>query len=114
MTTISGHIHFPEGTPAFSGATVHVVLEDTSMMDAPAPVLTEYNLTKVTYQSGTTIGFTFNSITLNEQVRYNIRVHVSLNGNNTIQQGDYITMQSYPVLTQELPTTINVEVRHVG
>ena len=35
MTTISGQIHFPEGTPAFSGATVQVVLEDTSMMDVP-------------------------------------------------------------------------------
>lgn len=114
MTTISGQIHFPEGTPAFSGATAHLVLEDTSMADAPAPVIAEYNLTDVNYESGATIGFTFKSITLNEQVRYNIRVHISLNDNNTIQQGDYITMQSYPVLTEGFPNTVNIEVRRVG
>ena len=38
----------------------------------------------------------------------------ALSGTNTIQQGDYITMQSYPVLTQGFPNTADIDVQRVG
>lgn len=45
-----------------------------------------------------------------KQRRYAISVHVDMDGDNKVSQGDYINTQSYPVITQGYPTQISVKV----
>jgi uncharacterized lipoprotein YbaY len=48
-----------------------------------------------------------------KQRRYAVSVHVDMDGDGKVSMGDYINMQSYPVITQGYPTQISVKVIRV-
>lgn len=114
-TLVSGTIHFPAGTESFSGAVVTVQLQDTSQADAPVTVVTQQIKRHVDYD-GAPIPFDLTG-TLpadnDDRSRYNIVAHVSLHGGGPMQSGDYITQQSYPVLTHGHPNHITINVQPV-
>ncbi|HEX2618655.1 MAG TPA: YbaY family lipoprotein [Phototrophicaceae bacterium] len=113
-TKVTGEILLDDSAPAFSGATVYVRLEDTSLMDATAPVLAEQVLHRVSHAEGQPISFNLEGERpVNEQSRLNVSVHISLHNSGEIRPGDYITVQSYPVLTHGNPDHVQVQVRRV-
>lgn len=95
-TLVTGEITPADGSH-FEDATVYVRLENVSMMDAPAAVLSEQILHNVDF-SGKSIPFELvGAPPDNPNGRYNVRVHISMTGSNEFSKGDYITKRSYPV-----------------
>src|SRR5262245_42826717 len=108
---VEGKIVFDGDVPAFSGATLRVRVEDVSRMDAPAGVPGEF--VKVISYDGTPIPFKVSGQSPDQSHRYNVRVHISIDGSDDIKKGDFITTQSYPVLTHGAPGNITVHVKKV-
>lgn len=111
---VTGEIIFAGDTPTFMGATAYIRLEDVSRMDVAANVIAEQVIPRVSGAAGQRLSFALNGQQPQDnRARLNISVHVSLSGSREIEAGDYITMQSYPVLTHGYPDHVQVEVRRV-
>ncbi len=109
---VTGEIHFPPGTSPFSDATVVVRLEDVSLPDGPAPIVAQQVLRGVAYK-GEPIPFTLTgTLPDDKRARYSVRAHVRFHGSDEIQTGDYITTQSFPVLSAG--DHVHVRVQRVG
>jgi hypothetical protein len=48
------------------------------------------------------------------RARYQVRVHVDVDKDGKVSRGDYITTESYPVLTFGHPSRVRVRVRPVS
>lgn len=108
---VRGRISFEPGAPGFEDATVRVRLEDTTVADAPARIVSEATLSGVALPSaGGTIPFLVPAGTAEAGRRYNLRVHVDRAGDGEVAEGDFVTTQSYPVV---LGTDATVVVRSV-
>lgn len=113
---VQGEIIFDEDADSFSRATVRVYLEDVSRLDALADLIAEQVIADVSHEKGTAerLKFALYGPSPDERASYSIRVHVDLAGDGDIHRGDFITMQSYPVLTFGHPDKVSVRVRRVN
>lgn len=111
-TRVTGEITFEDGTQPFSGATLIVRLEDVSLMDVAANLVTQQVMRDVAYD-GTPIPFELHANSTNDNTRYRVSAHVSFDGSEEIAKGDFITMQNYGVLTHGNPNRVQVQVRRV-
>jgi len=104
-----------EDAESFSGATVYVRLEDVSRADVAARVIAEQVLRDVSLRPGRPAKLMINlrGKAVDEQARYAVRVHADLDGDGQISRGDYISMESYPVLTFGNPNEAIVRVHRV-
>ena len=109
-------VAFDEETRPFSGATMYVRLEDVSWADAPATVVAEQVVHNVSYQPGDKRRVVVNlrGKVLDKGSRYAVYVHVDIDGDRQITPGDYVSTQSYPVLTFGHPDRVTVRVRKVA
>lgn len=112
---VSGSILFDEDARAFSGATVYVHLEDVSYADASSKVVAEQVMRDVSRRARSTeqLEFKIYGRLTDERASYSVRVHVDVDGDGEVSLHDYITMQSYPVLTQGHSRNLSVRVREV-
>ena len=112
---LRGTIHFEGVAPSLSGATVVVRLEDVSRQDAPSRVVLEQVIHDVDAIAGQTgeLEFCFCGRIADQQARYAVRVHVDLDGDGQVSPGDYISMESYPVLTLGYPDQVAVRVHQL-
>ncbi|PSB45492.1 hypothetical protein C7B80_16680 [Cyanosarcina cf. burmensis CCALA 770] len=112
---ITGEILFSAELGSFSGATVNVYLEDASFLDAPAKIVAKQVISHVAHEMGTEnrVKFAFIGEIADIHARYSLRVHTALHGNEQIQRGDYISMESYPVLTFGYPHQVTICVKEV-
>lgn len=93
---VTGKITFDDGV-SFNDATVYIRLENVSMMDAPAGVIAEQVIKNTTYD-GNPIPFELlGNVSADDRERFNVRVHVSMDGSSEFQKGDFITKRSYTV-----------------
>ena len=112
---VKGEILFEKDVPSFSGAAVYIRLEDVSRMDAPSKVISEQVIRNVKYDSisHSRIAFALHAKIPDTKARYAISVHVDLDGNGKLNVGDFINMESYPVLTHGYPNNVLVRVRQI-
>lgn len=112
---IRGEIELPPDAPTFKPAHVLVELEDISRADAPSQVVARLRLVTGVLHGGDLIPFALEVLdsALDERNLYSVRVHVDMSGSGEVEHGDYITMQSYPVLTRGYADTVRVAVRRV-
>lgn len=112
---VSGEVVFGEGDEAFSEATAYVRLEDVSRTDAPSHVIAEQVIRHVSYQPGQAgkLAFDLHGAAPDERVRYSVSAHLDVDGDGQVSRGDYISMESYPVLTQDYPREVTVRLRKV-
>lgn len=112
---VEGEIHFPPDA-VFAGATVHVRLLDATVADAPSRTVAEQTIPNVSHPRGAggTVAFAVRGSGLEARARYVVRVHVDVGGDGTVSRGDYVSTESYPVLTLGYPNRIIVRVRPVG
>jgi uncharacterized lipoprotein YbaY len=112
---VTGSILLSQELSSFSGATATVYLEDVSLVDAPAQIITKQVIPNVSHKMGTEnkIEFALFAEIPNPRARYSIRVQVTLHDDQSIHRGDYITMESYPVLTFGYPNRVSVLVQEV-
>jgi uncharacterized lipoprotein YbaY len=113
---VEGEILLGEAQRSFAGATVHVQLEDVSYADAPSSVVSEQVIPNVSHESGTehTLEFALYGDIPDEKGRYIVTVRVDLQGQGRVIRGDYLSMESYPVLTHGNPNQISVQLREVN
>ena len=113
---VEGEIFLEDAQRSFTGATVHVRLEDVSYVDAPSRVVAEHTIRDVSHEPGIEhiVSFTLYGDAPDEKGRYVVTVHVDLHGQGRITRGDYLSMESYPVLTHGRPSQVSVHVREVN
>jgi uncharacterized lipoprotein YbaY len=114
MSSVTGEIVFPESAE-FTGATVFVHLIDSGMLDASASALAEQVIRNFSRHAGDSpLKFELRpNDNINQQAFLAVTVHISMTGKDDVEMGDYMTMQSYPVLNHGYPDTVTVEVRRV-
>jgi Uncharacterized protein conserved in bacteria len=112
---VTGTIVFEAQVQAFAGATLIVRLEDVSYADAPAGVLAEYVEHGVAFdpQQDSGLKFRLAGPEPDSQSQYAVQAHVDVDGDGVVSSGDFINMQSYPVLTFGHPCDVTVLVRQV-
>jgi uncharacterized lipoprotein YbaY len=112
---VSGEIQFDQPPHLPSGVKAYVRLLDVSMADAPSRLIAEQVLTDISQKanSGQSIPFVLYGTLPDERGSYTISVLVDLDGDGKISRGDFITMQSYPVLTFGYPSHVSVQVKKV-
>ena len=112
---ISGRIVFGGKVKSFSGATAYVRLEDVSRADASATTVAEQVIKGVSHQTGKeeAVSFILYGDPPEEHSDYSVRVHVDVDGDGEISVGDYISTESYPVLTYGRPARVDVRVEEV-
>jgi uncharacterized lipoprotein YbaY len=93
-------------------ATVRVQLEDVSRIDATAPVVAEQVMRGV--GGGVPIEFVLHGGSLDPRARYNVRVHVDVNGDGQVSVGDYVSTRSAAVTAGSVPATVSIAVSRVG
>ena len=120
MTIVTGQVKFQQDPPPFSNAILTVKLSDVSLADARSQVIAIHTQSVRAEDLGD-LSFKLSpdddSVEINPKATYTVSAHISLHPNDNpteIRQGDYLTTQSYPVLTQGNPTSIDVEVKPIG
>jgi uncharacterized lipoprotein YbaY len=112
---ITGTIEFPEATKLPPQAKVYVRLLDTSAADAPARLVAEQVLQELPAEAHERkkIRFELRSGLVDERADYTVSVLVDVDGDGRLGRGDFINMQSYPVLTRGYPSNIEIVVEQV-
>ena len=113
---VSGEIQFYQPPRLPSDAKAYVQLLDVSAADAPSRIIAEQVLTGISQKasSGQSIPFDLYGTIPDERGSYIISAHVDVDGDGKISSGDFITMQSYPVLTFGYPNRVSVRVKKVA
>ena len=93
------------------------------MQDAPSKLISQHVIENVSYNGSNVPGhhqkkikFTlFGQVVVDLRRSYSIRVHIDVDNNSKINSGDFITMESYPVITYGYPKdNISVHVTKVS
>lgn len=115
MAIVSGTIAFADNTPGFTGGTMYVRLIKTMMADEPSEIVSEYVRPNISYDPKFTdaLYFELKYERVDPSVRYSVSVHIDRDMDGKISKGDFITMQSYPVLTFGYPSKVSVLVKQV-
>lgn len=112
---VHGRIVFDESAESFTGATLYVFLEDTTYADDSAVKVAEQITKDVAYDARThnSLPFALYGEVPDQRAHYTVRVLVDLNGDGKTSRGDFINMESYPVLSRENPTDVTIRVERV-
>jgi putative lipoprotein len=100
--TVHGTISLPESGTSDVVATVRVQVEDVSRADAPSRVVGEEVYRDVHLERGRDFPFSIAvpADAVDEKSSYTVRAHVDVSGSGDVEVGDFVSTQSYPVLTR--------------
>ncbi len=95
--------------------TVMVFVENVSRADAPSLVVGEYIRHGVSLHRGESLPFEMEipADKLDERSSYSVRVHIATSQFGDITIGDFVSTQSYPVLSRGYGTEVQVTVKRV-
>lgn len=113
---VTGSVILGGELKSFTNATVYVRLEDVSRADGAAIVAAEDVLKGVSHRAGdeARLEFALYGASPAENADYSLSVHVDVDADGEISRGDYISTQSYPVLTYGRPNRVEVRVEEVS
>jgi uncharacterized lipoprotein YbaY len=94
-----------------ASAKAYVRLLNTSLADAASAAVAEQVIDHIS--TGEKAAFILEPNSIDERDSYTVSVLVDLDGDGKVSKGDYISMQSYPVLTYGYPNELTVEVKKV-
>ena len=112
---VNGKITFEEVAPRFTGATMYVRLEKITAADIASEVVADYVERDVAFDPRTSsdLSFAIAGSSPDPGASYAVRVHIDIDGDGAVSKGDFISMQSYPVITFGHPREVSVLVRQV-
>ncbi len=115
IRTVQGEIVIPPMAEAFTPARVLVQIEDVSRADAPSQIVGQAEIDTGELLGGDTLPFAVDvpGGALDDRHLYSVRVHIAQRHDGDVAEGDYITTQSYPVLTQGFGDEVRVLVKRV-
>lgn len=88
----------PDGASLDGGCVMRVFVEDTSRMDAPAQRVAALEVALAQLPAaGEAVPFQLTVPEAELPARLNLRVHLDRSADGEIDEGDFITMQSYPI-----------------
>lgn len=114
-TAITGTIAFPADLPTGPAATITIRLEDVSLADAPATIISSVTVPDVAIPpgAGEQVTFALPVASFDPRARYTVRAHVDRDGDGQVSQGDLLTTSHIPVLTQGGGTEVEIPVELV-
>jgi len=114
-TIIKGELQFEDRVVSFTNATMCVYLENVSVADASSEIAGYYERKNVNFPNdkSKTLSFEISGRDLDEHENYAVRVHIDIDRDGNVSKGDFINMQSYPVVTFGHPRQISILVRQV-
>jgi hypothetical protein len=112
---VKGEITFEEVAPPFTGATMYVLLENITVADIASEVVADYIERDVAFDPKTAkvLSFAIAGKAPDPRASYAVRVHIDIDGDGEVSRGDFISMQSYPVITFGHPSEVSILVRQV-
>jgi len=112
---VKGKITFEEGAPPFTGATMYVRLENITAADTASEVVANYVERDVAFDPKTSSGLSFAIAggPPDPRASYAVRGHIDIDGDGAVSKGDFISMQSYPVITFGHPREVSILARQV-
>jgi hypothetical protein len=111
---VTGQIWFDESAGPFIGATLRIKIEEVSRADAAAREVSKLVIPNRSNKPGDPpFEFAIKPGPINPAHRYELRIHLDLNGDGEYTPGDQITMQSYPVLTRGYGSVLQVHLRRI-
>lgn len=115
MPFVKGEIRFEGEVPSFSDATMYVYLENITATDMASELVATYVERDVAFGPKAAKGLVFSiaAKALNSRASYAVRVHIDIDGDGQVSKGDFISMQSYPVITFDYPKEVSIVVREV-
>ena len=115
MALVSGDVTFAAQPELPPEAVLRVRLLDTTYADAPALVISELLVRDIAEEAnaGKPVPFLLSAERVNPRSTYTIIAHVALSGGEAIEPGDYISTQSYPVITYGSPGHVSVMVERI-
>lgn len=104
-----------KATPSFSAATLLVRVDDVSRADSASITVAEAWLKPLAHLSGAESVWQVSLYGALPEPRklYSIWAHLDIDLDGKISSGDYITTQSYPVLTFDHPREVIVQLTRV-
>ena len=94
-----------------------VRLDDVTRADARAKTVARVESDPVSAETGEACRVTFaidvDDDDIDPRARYVVAAHADLDADGQVSRGDYVTMQSYPVLTRGYPLTANLQLCEV-
>lgn len=114
-SVVKGEITFAGKPELPASAKMYVRLRNTSLADAASMVVAEQVIEHVArfLSKGEKVAFVLEPGSVDERASYIVSVWVDVDGDGKISKGDYISMQSYPVLTYGYPNEVTIEVKEV-
>jgi hypothetical protein len=108
-------VTFDPDAAAFQSATLYAYVEDVSRADASAQSLSSSVLRDISHSTGDAGGLEFmlEVSVPDPSAHLAVRVHIDLDGDGEYSRDDFITMESYPVLTRGHPNQVTVRVRQI-
>jgi uncharacterized lipoprotein YbaY len=112
---VKGKIMFEEAALPFTGATLYVRLENITSVDVASKVVAEYVKRNVALDPkiSSDVIFAIVGNLPDPRASYAVRAHIDIDGDGEVSQGDFISMQSYPVITFGHPSEVSILVRQV-
>ena len=112
---VEGRITFEKVAPPVTGATMYVRLERITAADIASEAVAEYVERDVALDPKTSsdLSFAIAGNLPDPRASYAVRVHIDIDGDGEVSKGDFISMQSYPVITFGHPREVSILVRQV-
>ncbi|TXH20831.1 MAG: hypothetical protein E6Q95_04935 [Chitinophagaceae bacterium] len=113
---IKGEIIFDNDIKPIIDATLYVMIENVTYLDEKAELIKLYTKKNIHYNINTddNLQFILTLKNLNHHDSYNLRVHIDIDNNNTINIGDYITVQSYPLQTSIPIQKLSIQIKQIS
>jgi uncharacterized lipoprotein YbaY len=114
FSIVKGEILFDRPLELSQKFTIYIRLEDVTMIDSYSKIITEKKIKSISHQynSANKLIFEIQGV-ICEKHRYIISAHADLDGDNNISKGDFINMQSYPVLTHGYPNFVSITLKEI-
>lgn len=112
---VKGEIRFEGEVPSFSGATMYVYLENITVADMVSEMVAKYVEQDVAFgpKAAKVLSFSIAGKDPDTRASYVVRVHIDIDGDGQVSQGDFISTQSYPVITFGHPQEVLILVREI-
>ena len=112
---VKGRIVIDSDIKSLSGAAIFVRLEDASFADTHSTLVSEQIIKSVNYdvKSPNQFDFELHAENLDDKADYIIQVHIDVDGNGIVSSGDFINMESYPVITHGFPRDVLIQVKQL-
>ncbi|WMW23394.1 YbaY family lipoprotein [Methanolobus mangrovi] len=113
--TIQGMIIFDEPVESFSNATVYLEVDDVSLQDVASTVISEESIVGVSMNASDIqpVTYLIHYPELEEKRTYSLSVHVDVDGDGRLSNGDYYSTWHNPVPTEPGVYELDVHVEMI-